>query len=105
MFEIYNNTIKLTRGDSAVIDLTLKGYELQDEDVVVLTIKKDVNTTTSILQKTLDNDLMQFTLSHDDTKNITYGNYVYDVQITTSNGQVYTVITPHTFKLEAEVTF
>ena len=44
-------------------------------------------------------------ISPDDTKNLEYGQYVYDVQVTMANGDVATVIPPTTFNILEEVNF
>ena len=105
MFNVSNNNISLTRGDTVILNLDIQNYELQDSDDVVLTVKKNVNTPTIILQKKLDFENMRFVIKPDDTSKIPYGTYKYDVQITTSEGNVYTIITPHDFILDGEITW
>ncbi len=100
MLTISNQNIFLTRGDTAKIALSITsaGNSAYDstKDTVVLTVKKSTTDKEKILQKTA---------SHDDTKNLDYGDYVYDVQLTTVAGNVCTIITPHRFRLEEEVNF
>lgn len=105
MLEIIDNDITLTRGDTAVIDFSLDNYEVATGDSIVLTVKKTVNDTTNVFQKTLDVDNAQFVIEHNDTKDLAYGKYMYDIQLTTAEGKVFTVITPHYFVLDSEVTF
>ena len=101
----YNN-IKLTRGDSAAFDLSVKqGTETYDysNDLVQFTVKRNTITEDVVLQKTFTSG--SISLLPSDTKDLHYGDLVYDVQIITSSNDVYTVIGPCTFELTDEVNF
>lgn len=97
----------MTRGDTAKIALSITSAESaaydSTKDTVVLTVKKSTTDKEKVLQKTAVNGVI--TLSHDDTKNLDYEDYVYDVQLTTVAGDVCTIITPHRFRIEEEVNF
>lgn len=107
MLTISNQNIFLTRGDTAKIALSITsaGNSAYDstKDTVVLTVKKSTTDKEKVLRKTAVNGVI--TLSHDDTKNLDYGDYVYDVQLTTVAGDVCTIIPPHRFRIEEEVNF
>lgn len=103
-----DGTIKLTRGDSARISLSITfddnaTYTVQDGDVVTLSVKKTTEDTRYVLQKKLGKDLLFYIEPHD-TKKIQFGRYIYDVQLTRANGDVYTIIAPSTFEILQEVT-
>lgn len=83
------NAITLTRGDTAVIGLGLKNYEKQDGDEIVMTIKKKITDADPVLSKYAEDGVIIF--MPDDTINL-LGRHVYDIQITTSLGAVYTPI-------------
>ena len=107
MFKIANNTIQITRGDTGIFTLALTSagqpYDYTD-DQVLFTVKRNVNTTEIVFQKTVlygEN----VTIEPQDTASLNYGNYVYDVQVTTASGVVDTVITPSAFVVLPEVTF
>lgn len=106
MLTISNNTIKLTRGDTARISLALtKDGESYDfsEDTVVFTVKKSTSTPNYILQKQITDGIIY--IAPADTANLPFGDYVYDVQLTTAGGDVCTVITPNKFVIDSEVTW
>lgn len=107
MLTISNKNIFLTRGDTAKIALSITsaGSVAYDsaKDTIVLTVKKSTTDKEKILQKTAVNGVI--TISHADTRNLEYGDYVYDVQLTTVAGDVCTIITPHRFRIEDEVNF
>ena len=110
MLNIYeDNTIDLTRGDTCAIivtiyDLNGDEYELQTGDVLLFTMKINCETQDIVVQKDITSDSI-ISLTHNDTKSLAYGSYVYDVQLTTAGGDVYTVIAPALFNITKEVTF
>ena len=92
--------IEIIRGDTVHLEVKITDqneneYQLQEDDKLVFTLKKNCSTKDILIQKNID--LSSFTLSHDETKNLSYGTYVYDVQLTQSNGDVTTVIPPDKF--------
>lgn len=104
----YRNKITLTQGDSAALKIKVrdarnKVLPLSDSDTAVLTIKHDINDAAAVLQLQMDSD-GQFVFHPDDTAGMECGKYCYDVQVTISNGNVYTVIPPAQFFLEKGVT-
>lgn len=108
MFKINaNSSIELTRGDSAAFNISIKDadgdeYTLQDGDELLFTIKKNVNTNEIILQKSGTHIEIQ----PEDTEGLSYGDYVYDVQLTIAeDGRVDTIITPSKFRIREEVTW
>lgn len=95
MLQIINNTIYLTRGDSAVIDLTLTDtegtqYDLSEDDKVELVIKSGITERSELVRSTG----LPFELTHDQTKDLPYGGLFYDVQVTFPDGSRDTVIAP-----------
>ena len=108
MFKISGNTISITRGDTGIFSLNIKNASGQDydfsSDTVLLTVKKDTFTTDKVFQKTVTYG-ENITIAPSDTANLNYGEYVYDVQLTTAGGIVDTVIPPSKFIVREEVTF
>lgn len=108
LFSISNLDIKITRGDTAVIALALQNkdgseYVPQEGDIILLTVKSSVYTKEILIQKKFTDQ--QIKINPDDTNNLSYGKYYYDVQLTTVSGDVFTVITPHKFEIQSEVTW
>ncbi len=112
---IKGTSITLTRGDSLRVKITiiLDGEEYTPEygDQVRFAVKhptmnskqtqyKDVQP---LLLKTIPIDTMILELQPNDTKSFDFGTYVYDLQITFSDGTVCTFITQAVFKLTPEV--
>ena len=99
-------TITITRGDSAsfhidIVDASGTEYVLQDGDIVTFTVKKSTKTEDILIQKTGQD----VEIEHEDTADLRYGTYAYDVQLTYANGHIDTFIGPADFVLTEEVTF
>lgn len=106
MFKITSNSIQITRGDTGIFTLALTSagqpYDYSNDEVL-FTVKRNTNTTEIVFQKTVlygEN----VTIEPQDTATLPYGNYVFDVQVT-SGAVVDTVIPPSTFSVLPEVTF
>lgn len=100
-----HKNIFLTRGNTAVFNLTIKkDGEVYDysNDLVQLTIKKNIYTKKVLIQKTFEFGAVKFVPG--DTDNIDYGVYKYDVALTTPGGDFYTVIKEKDFNITGRVT-
>lgn len=108
MLKVTGSDIQLTRGDSGTFTIEILNpdgskYIRQDGDELVFTLKENTHTNETLLQKNIDGLVLEILPT--DTEGIKYGTYKYDVQLTTSTGQVFTVIAPSNFTLRSEVTF
>ena len=96
--EINGTTIKMTRGDTLRVTLTLKDdegdeYTPLQGDVIRFAMKKDYDDENPIIIKEIPNDTLELVLNPEDTKNLPQpSNYVYDMEITYENGDVETFI-------------
>lgn len=102
------NEIKLTRGDTESFSLSITDtsgleYEMQEGDKLVFTVKKSVYDEKPIIQKDIVDKT--FIIEHEDTKDLAYGTYYYDIQLTFANGSVSTIIKPSKFIVDEEVNF
>ena len=105
-----DGSVQLTRGDSAEFEILITNkvdnstYTVQAEDRLVLSMKKTLKDTAPVvLQKTITGSNL-FVFEPSDTNSLSFGDYYYDVQMTTADGRVFTVIPPVLFKITAEVT-
>lgn len=108
MLKVTNGDIQLTRGDSGIFNIDIKNpngstYVRESGDNLIFTVKKNTKITEILLQKEIDGLILQ--INPEDTENIPYGTYKYDIQLTTKTGEVFTVIGPNNFTLRSEVTF
>ena len=109
MLHIDDKTIKLTRGDTArltvpIINLANNGeYTMESGDILYFTVKKTAKDTDFLFQKSVTGS-NSIHIRPEDTADLSFGKYKYDVQLTTATGDVYTVIEPSTFEVMEEIT-
>lgn len=105
MFKIEDdNRVVLTRGDSCAFDVEIRTdsgaiYTPVEGDVITFTMKKDAKTAEVLIKKTGTT----IVFNPEDTNKFRYGNYLYDVTLTTAGGAVYTIIPPTEFILSDEI--
>jgi len=110
---IDGTNIKMTRGDTEEISLSCKDVagikiDFVNGDIVRLTVKKDINNSTRLIQKEIstfvDGNAI-IIIEPNDTKDLRFGKYKYDIQYNRVNGTVKTIIKPSIFEVEGEVTY
>lgn len=104
MIRLNGNKIFMTRGDTLRLEVrvTVDGeeYSPSDGDVVRFALKREaMNMQRSryldsepLILKTIPNDTMTLELNPEDTKELGFGLYDYDIQITFADGDVSTFI-------------
>lgn len=106
MLTIDNHRITLTRGDDTYFDVNITTedgteYELAEGDKVVFTVKKRAVDTTELIK--IQSQTGKIRLSSDDTENLDFGVYEYDIQLITADENVYTVVPCNKFVVGKEV--
>lgn len=106
MLEVMNNSVTLVRGDSGTLKADIvysdgKQYVLQDGDVLKFTMRKKVESEEIVLQKTLEDGILH--IVSNDTVNLEFGVYVYDIVLLMYTGDVFTIIPTSNFKISQEV--
>lgn len=109
------NEVQLTRGDTLQLQVTIRQdgaeYTPQEGDVVRFALKHeklnakrtDYKDVEPCVVKDIPIATMILELKPEDTKDLEFGNYVYDLEITFSDGVVDTFIPSTRFKLTEEV--
>lgn len=97
MFTIKNNDISLTRGDTLFLSVDLVDsdgdpYVPSEGDVLRFAMKRRMNSPDLAMLKEIPTDTLTFEIKPDDTKELKYATYVYDIELTDSDGHVATVI-------------
>lgn len=100
--------IELTRGDTfkrtlVLTDAAGNPFTPSSGDEIRFALKKKVKDETVLINRVIPNDTLLLKIEPADTKNLPFGDYVYDIQITYENGDVDTFITISKFKLTEEV--
>lgn len=115
-YTVKKNAISLTRGDTFIGKVDLydndgEPYTPASEDVIRFALKHDKMDsgktsyvdTNPVLTKVIPNDTLVLRIDSADTKQLPFGAYVYDIQITFEDGTVDTFITTAPFQLTPEV--
>ncbi len=109
MFEVKGNDLYLTRGDTARLTVNITNvcddgeYTPAADDVFRFTVKKNVYTKEPVFQKVTTGNAV-FKISPSDTKNLDFATYVYDIELTTVSGDVYTIVPYSNIHILKEVT-
>lgn len=79
-----DNNIKLTRGDTAIIDIEITNadgepYIMRNFDSLIFTVKRMYNDSAEVIRKELQTPVL--TLTSNDTKNLSFGKYRFDIYI------------------------
>lgn len=110
-----NNVIKMTRGDTVSLDVVLyEGdvpYEPEVGDSIRFALKQDLlnvpgteyEDVVPLIIKTIPTDTMKLNILPADTKDLGFGEYVYDVELTKADGTVDTFIPATKFCILPEV--
>lgn len=101
MLTIEEKKIYFTRGDTGYFTIDISGYEPTDGDKLVFTVKKEIGGE-KLIQKEI-NIGDTFILNPEDTRNLDYGKYWYDIEVQTATGQIFTIIEKTAFYLREEV--
>lgn len=107
-YNVSGTTITLTRGDTftAIISITDSDGNLYTPvvgDSVRFAMKSKLEDASPLLMIDVPIETMMLIINPEDTKNLAFGKYIYDLQLTKSNGDVDTFITVSILKLTEEV--
>ena len=97
MVNIRNNVVAITRGDTLETTVSIefgsgKDFIPSDGDKIRFALKKRYNDAKPIIIKNIDGDDLILRLDAEDTKILSPGRYVYDIELTTAEGHVDTFI-------------
>lgn len=105
-----NKNITMTRGDTFVKVLTLtkngSSYTPQEGDDILFTMAKGFKDTRGyevVLQKHIPTDTLIWQITANETKDLDYGIYNYDLQMTYADGTVETFASERKIELTKEV--
>lgn len=107
-FSVSDNKIIMTRGDTAKILVSIKHKDTQEPyipkegDTVRFSMKKYISDKEPTLIKDIPISSLYLILNPEDTKDLDYGIYHFDVQLTYKNGDVDTFIPNSILKLTSE---
>lgn len=97
-YTINNRTKKITlvKGDTLKVQIEIivdnEIYTPETNDVIRFAMKRSYDDSSVLVEKVISNDTLMLKLDSSDTKRLTSGKYVYDIEITFTNGDVDTFI-------------
>lgn len=111
--EINGTDLSMIRGDSETIDIKISTPDgevrpLVQGDMLYFSVKKNPKFTKYAFQKIVtkfrEDGTAQVVILPDDTKDLQFDDYRYDVQLTTKEGEVKTIIEDSLFRIKVEIT-
>lgn len=107
-YNVSGTTISLTRGDTFVALITITDsdgnpYTPITGDVVSFAMKSAYGDAKPLLVKDIPIDTLRLVIETNDTKELAFGPYVYDIQLTKVTGEVDTFIPMAKIKITEEV--
>lgn len=91
---LFGQIILLTRGDTLMRPFVIKNngviYEPAADDTITFKVKKDYSDKNAVLTKYIDPSDLTLILAPSDTAQLAFGDYYYDMQLTTANDEVFT---------------
>ena len=109
MFKVdCNNNITITEGDTGYIKLSIPNYKIVADDTIYFSVKaKDHGY---LFQKvitgepSIKNGMVTIKIDPQDTKSKEIGVYLFDIQLTKANKDVFTVVGPKNFEIKEGIT-
>jgi len=111
---IVGTNISMVRGDTESLTVKISDesgtqIDFVSGDTVYFTVREAIGDTATILQKVITSFNLEgeaiVQIDPDDTDDLFFKTYVYDIQWTKANGQVKTIVPASDFEILAEVTY
>lgn len=108
MLKVLNNKIQLTRGDTMMLEVSLKNekgevYTPLSTDKIYFRVKKSSTAKDTLIEKEIPYDTMVLELEEVDTKDFRFGTYYYEVELVTEENHHYTAIANSEFEITTEL--
>lgn len=108
MVRLQGTSIIMTRGDTARVQVSISNpdgseYQPVEGDTVRFAMKESYDDEEPLVLKDIPTDTMLLTIDPADTKPLPFGKYVYDIELTQTDGTVNTFITKASIVLDEEV--
>ena len=108
MLNVLGKKIHLTRGDTAYISVSLKDnngndYIPAEGDKLYFRLKKNICKDSQILEKEISAETSVLELIPEDTEQLEFGTYCYEIELVTAKGEHFTVIENASFTVGLEL--
>ena len=101
MLTIEEKKIYFTRGDTGFFAIGLSGYDYGYDDKLIFTLKREIGGDVLVQKEIRVGETFQ--LNPEDTRDLEYGKYWYDIELHTPQGYIFTIIEKTAFYLREEV--
>ena len=108
MIKVDGTNISFVRGDSATILVGTDKYSFKDGDLVEMTCRRaaeDPEIAFHVQTEEFVNGKGNLKIKPEDTHYLTPGKYRYDIQLTTAEGEVITIVEDSVLQLRKDVTW
>lgn len=108
MLKVSSKKIYLTRGDTAFLEISLlnesgEPYVPEVGDDIIFRLKQSPTSKVILIEKHIDPESMILEFEEDDTKNMKFATYKYEIELVTANGYHFTVIESTDFEIGVEL--
>lgn len=108
MLQVEGSRIFLTRGDTAflvlhILDSAGNPYNVQEGDKIYFRLKSDVFSRQLIIEKEIDINSLRLQLDPEDTEDLSFTTYKYEIELVTSTGYHFTIIENSEFVIRPEL--
>lgn len=106
--KVTGENLSMTRGDSETVTVSCPERPFTAGDIIEMTVRKTATSTEKEIYKRVadfNDGVAVINIDPEDTSGLSFGNHVYDVQLTTGDGKVITIIKPHVLYLDKEVSY
>ena len=105
---INGTAISMTRGDSETLTVKIKDDAFEAGDKVTFTARARATAPIAfqiVVTEFEEDGSAIITFDHETTEGLTFGRYMYDIELVRADGTVTTLIKPAAFDLTEEVTY
>lgn len=97
-----DKSIYTIKHDTAHFTVSIAPYELRVGDILTFTVRKRYRSAV-IIATNADED-GYFNIASSDYDGVEPGYYLYDIQLTTGEGEIFTLVPPSPFTIDIEIT-
>ena len=108
MLVVSANKIQLTRGDTMILEVTLRDekgdvYTPLETDKIYFRLKRNATAKDTLIVKEIPYDTRILQLNENDTKDLKFGVYYYEIELVTNANYHFTAIANTEFEITEEL--
>lgn len=106
--EEWTQRMELVRGDDGAFTVSKEPEGFAEGESLCFSLRRRVGAAELLLEKVVDRfdeGVALVEIAHEDTAELDFGSYVYDLQYRDAAGKRHTVVGPAEFRLKGEVSY